>query len=126
AAGFHAPLRGRTPPPRGRVGADVPASVGARIGRDRWARGSGAWGTWWRMRVPGARFVHHQRPALERLIVEATYRVLGIGPGAEFHECEPARLAGVAVCGQREVREGANSGEVRTQLRLGPGIRAAA
>jgi hypothetical protein len=31
------------------------------------------------MSVPRARFVHRQRSALERLIVEAAYRVLGVG-----------------------------------------------
>jgi len=55
------------------------------------------------MRVPRARFVHFQRSALERLMVEAAHRVLSVGPGAEFYEREPARLAGVAVRGQREV-----------------------
>jgi hypothetical protein len=55
------------------------------------------------MRVPRARFVHRQRSPLERLIVEAAHRVLGVGPGAEFHEGEPARLAGVTVGDQREI-----------------------
>src|SRR4029453_7624980 len=107
------PLRGRTPAPRRRIRAEVPASVGARVRRGRRARG-----TRWRRRVPRARFVHRQQSALERLIVEAAYSVLGVGPGAEFHEGDPARLAGVAVRGQREVRERTNGGEVRTQLRL--------
>jgi hypothetical protein len=57
------------------------------------------------------------------LSVEAAYRVLGVGPGAEFHEREPTRLASVAVRSQREIREGANGGEVGTQLRLGHVIR---
>jgi len=70
------------------------------------------------MSVPRTRFVHRQRSALERLIVEAAYGFLSVGPGAEFHEGEPAWLAGVAVRGQREVRERTNGGEVRTQLRL--------
>jgi hypothetical protein len=75
------------------------------------------------MSVPRARFVHRQRSALERLIVEAAYRVLGVGLCAEFNEREPARLAGVAVRGQRDVRERANGGEVCTQLRLSHVIR---
>jgi hypothetical protein len=70
------------------------------------------------MIVPRARFVHRQQSPLECLIVEAAHRVLGVGPGAEFHEGEPARLASVPVCGQREVRERTNGGKVRTHLRL--------
>jgi hypothetical protein len=75
------------------------------------------------MCVPRTRFVHYQRPTLERVIVEAAHRVLGVSPGAEFHEREPAWLAGVAVCSQRKGRKGANGGEVGTQLRLGYVIR---
>src|SRR5947209_5280253 len=75
------------------------------------------------MRVPRARFVHRQRSALECLIAEAADGFLGVGPGAELHEGEPARLASVAVRGQREVQERTNGGEVRTQLRLSHVIR---
>ena len=67
------PLRGRTPAPRRRIRAEVPASVGARVRRGRRARG-----TRWRRRVPRARFVHRQQSALERLMVEAAYGVLDV------------------------------------------------
>src|SRR6266851_641676 len=75
------------------------------------------------MIVPRARFAHRQRSALEHLIVEAAYGFLGIGPFAELHEGEPARLAGVAVRGQCEGSEWAKSSEVRPQLCLGHVIR---
>jgi hypothetical protein len=71
------------------------------------------------MIVPRACFAHRQRSALEQLMVEAAYGVLGVGPFAELHEGESARLAGVAVRGQCEGSEGAKGGEVRPQLRLG-------
>jgi hypothetical protein len=56
-------------------------------------------------------------------MVEAAYGFLGVGPFLELYEGKPARLARVAVRGQREGREGTKGGEVRTQLRLGHVIR---
>ena len=75
------------------------------------------------MFIPRARFAHRQRSPLEHLIVEAAYGFLGVGPFTELHEGEPARLSSVAVRRQREGREWAYGGEVRTQLRLGHVIR---
>src|SRR4029450_10427245 len=89
-----------------------------RLPPPRRPRARGVWRTRRRRRVPRARFGHRQRSALEQMIVEVAHRVLGVGPGAEFHEGEPPRFARVAVQGEREVRERPNGGEVRPQLRL--------
>ena len=94
-------------------------SPGARFSRERGARCSGSRGTCCRTIVPGARFVYRKLSALERLIAEAVHRFLGVGSFAELNEGEPARLTGFAICGQKDVRERADYGEVRTQLSLG-------
>jgi hypothetical protein len=52
-----------------------------------------------------------------------TYSFLGVGPFAKLHECEPARLSGVAVGGESKGNERADYGEVGPQLSLGHVIR---
>jgi hypothetical protein len=70
------------------------------------------------MLVPGPCFVYRQKSPLKCLLVEAAYCLLGIGSVTEFNKGESSRFAGLAVRGQRDVREGANCGEVRAQLCL--------
>jgi hypothetical protein len=41
------------------------------------------------MILPGARFVHGKRSALEHLMVEATHRFLGLGLFTELNKREP-------------------------------------
>jgi hypothetical protein len=119
ALGSRCALRRLAPAPRGCVWAEVPAVSGTRFSRERGARRRGSRGTCCRTIVPGARFVYHKLSALELLIAEAAHRFLGVGPFAELNEGEPARLTGFAICGQRDVRERADYGEVLTQLSLG-------
>jgi hypothetical protein len=52
-----------------------------------------------------------------------TYRVLGVGPFAKLYEGEPTRLSGIAVGGQSQGNEWADSSEVGPQLRLGHVVR---
>src|SRR5215472_7811589 len=80
ALGLGGTLRRGTPPPRGRVGAEVPAVPSARGCPAPGGRGSGARGTGCPMIIPCARFAHRQRSPLERLMVEAAYGLLGVGP----------------------------------------------
>jgi len=119
AFGVRGALERLTPPPWNCVWTKVPAIPGAHISHDRRSRCHGARGTGGRMILPGARFVHGEQSALEHLLVEAAYGFLGLGPYAELHEGEPARLPGIAVRRQMNGHERADGGEVLTQLRLG-------
>jgi hypothetical protein len=70
------------------------------------------------MIIPGARFVHGKRSALEHLLVEAAHRFLGLGPFAELNKRKPARFSGVAIHRQINGQGSADCGEVLTQLSL--------
>src|SRR5262245_50894545 len=99
ALGWCGALQRLAPAPRGRIWATIPVVADTGVSRDRRPRRRGARGTGSRMSIPGARFVHGKRPALERLLVEAAHRFLGLGPFAECNKRKPARLPGVAVRG---------------------------
>src|SRR5262249_53669217 len=114
---------GSPPTPRGRVGAERPAVSGARCRRGGRTRRLWAQGTRGRLLLPRARFAHRQRAPLEGLMVEAAGGLRSVRAFLELDEGERARLARVAVRGQREGREGTKGGEVRTQLRLAHVIR---
>src|SRR5690606_17855137 len=83
-----------------------------RVGRTRRARPHR------RAILPRARLADGQRPALQRLTVEAADDLFGDGTVGELHEGEASRTTGLAIHGQRHLCRLADLTEVRPELCL--------
>src|SRR5262245_14999671 len=62
--------------------------------------------------LSGTSFVDHQRPAFERLIVEAAYGFLGLRLVVKLDEGKPSRLTAFPIRWERDIRQEGDCREV--------------